>query len=73
MARMMPRAILMNKLRGMPAEHLAHMGPKIDREAVLKLIESIPDDEFNAILKNPEKYAAKEAADDKKAVPPHLG
>lgn len=73
MARMMPRAMLMNKLRGMPAERLAHMGPKIDREAVLKLIESIPDDEFNAILKNPEKYAAKEAADDKKAVPPHLG
>lgn len=71
MARMMPRSMIVNGIRDLPQERLDQMGKGVNREEVLKLFESISDEELDRLLKDPEQFI-KKAAETRPAHPGHL-
>ena len=67
MARKMPRAMILKGLRDTPQAKFDEMGGGINRDAVVKLMESLSKEDFDELLRSPETVAKCAEA------PAHLG
>lgn len=66
MARRMPRAMLLKAVKDAPESVFRDMSSTISRESIVHLIETLPQEQLNALLRNPESALQKDT-------PAHLG